>query len=142
MMETRISLWIPYCWLRIADLPSQVIHSQMAVPHVWLQPSESAFNPMPGTTDIYYGESEDHVQSGSLSMTSFLKHVGKEGNSPRLLAHIHGHTHQALGLSHQIGGHPTVNPGALKNGRFAHVSFQRQHQGDPWKLRGVHFLAL
>ncbi|KAJ9080262.1 hypothetical protein DSO57_1026877 [Entomophthora muscae] len=97
------------------------------------------------TTDILYGKNHVHIQSGSVAMSSYLKQIKKESNlsSLPILAHIHGHSHNGLGLSHQIPGHPTINPGALKNGKFIHISFQQQNQEDvPWKLNGIHFITL
>lgn len=58
-----------------------------------------------------------------------------------ILFHVHGHSHSAWGISH-LGKIPIINPGPLRDGRFAIVTI-RHGLGvglvQQWILDGVEF---
>ncbi|KAJ3092335.1 hypothetical protein HK102_008485 [Quaeritorhiza haematococci] len=75
------------------------------------------------------------------------------GSFGPLLMHIHGHSHAAWGLSH-LGSIPVVNPGAMRDGRFAIATIEYgigRVEGSGgrsailrprWALSGVQFWGL
>ena len=55
------------------------------------------------------------IQMGSDEIFRFIQ---SQYNCNKILFHVHGHSHNCWGMS-QVGKIPVINPGALKDGRFA-----------------------
>ncbi|KAJ3170187.1 hypothetical protein HDU88_008813 [Geranomyces variabilis] len=60
-----------------------------------------------------------------------------------ILFHTHGHSHSAWGISH-LGTIPIINPGPLRDGRFAVVTVEQGSGAlaPPWTLSGIEFGVL
>ncbi|KAI8826254.1 uncharacterized protein EV422DRAFT_564064 [Fimicolochytrium jonesii] len=66
--------------------------------------------------------------------------TGDTQQQPPLLFHAHGHAHTSWGLS-QLGNVPVINPGALRDGRYAVVTVERSwgEEGRVWRVEDVRF---
>ncbi|KAI9092892.1 hypothetical protein DFS34DRAFT_632253 [Phlyctochytrium arcticum] len=113
-----------------------------------------------GTTDINktpYADARARLESGSSSLHDLISSKAFQGieeatnselNSshiPRpplhVLFNVHGHSHASWGLS-QLGNVPIINPGPLRDGRYATVTLERlmdEKFQQRWTLTNVTF---
>ncbi|KAJ3021699.1 hypothetical protein HKX48_007985 [Thoreauomyces humboldtii] len=118
-----------------------------------------------GTTDVNKAPHipASRLETGSRALSTLLSlpyfqgavpdaaayaQLWKEAKTPKknalsggLMFHVHGHSHAAWGISH-LGSVPVINPGALRDGRFAIATIEWSlNEGlvGGWKLMGVDF---
>jgi Icc-related predicted phosphoesterase len=99
-----------------------------------------------GTTDVHPNPARperSRINAGSTAVRSQLLSLAGHTDSTtgtaaeRILALVHGHSHQPWGIS-QLGTRLTViNPGPLRDGRYGELELVRLNGQQQWRMQSI-----